>query len=315
MVSLTMTGLGVLLVLVAGVSCVVPGFGYPAAYPPPTPPLAIIAESPYSVAKYSARVPLLMVDSNTLTMIRNAEISSVSPTEPLVTCRTGNRYVTEATPAVQVVLKRPMYISPHQNSIQFPAELSVLYGGLRMGLPVGAVVAPVPHQGFNGPHYVRVVYAIPSGPLPLQYPYYDPFSYRAPVYPQTQVLPIAPFQVSYRPSPQYTPVAAPAPQEVSNVIADVKRPKPPTVTVLNFPSALASPEVLYYQPPLDDSELGNRGPPEAIVPAGIVQSSQPIASLESFLNSKESPELSALREQAEKNKDKEDETNQGVESL
>lgn len=87
-------------------------------------------------------------------------------------------FVQEATPAVQVVLKRPLYIDPQQQSIPFPAELSVLYGGLRMGLPVGAVIAPVPHLGPNRPHLIRVVYAIPSGPLPLQYPYYDPFAYR-----------------------------------------------------------------------------------------------------------------------------------------
>lgn len=93
------------------------------------------------------------------------------------------------------------------------------------------------------------------------------------------------------------------------------KPDPPKVTVFNFPSAVASPEVLYYQPPLDDSELGNRGPPEAIVPAGIVQSTQPVASLQSFLNSKESPVLNTLREQAEKNKDKEDESNEGVLAL
>lgn len=117
------------------------------------------------------------------------------------------------------------------------------------------------------------------------------------------------------PTTYYTPASAPASQEVSNAIADVKRPKPATVTVLNFPSSVATPEVLYYQPPLGDSELGNRGPPEAIAPAGIVQSTQPVASLESFLNSKESPILEALREQAEKNKDKEDTSNEGVLAL
>lgn len=77
----------------------------------------------------------------------------------------------EATPAVRIALQRPMYIQPGQRVVQFPAAMSVVYGGLRMGLPVGAVVAPVPHYGFEQPHLVRVVYAVPSGPLPLHYPY------------------------------------------------------------------------------------------------------------------------------------------------
>lgn len=89
-----------------------------------------------------------------------------------------------------------------------------------------------------------------------------------------------------------------------------------TVTVLKFPSSIASPDVLYYQPPLDaESELGNRGPPEAIIPAGIVQSAAPLPSLEVFLNSKESPLLHTLREESEKNKNKVVTTNKGVEAL
>lgn len=70
------------------------------------------------------------------------------------------------------------------------------------------------------------------------------------------------------------------------------------MTVLDFPSELASPASLYYQPTIED-ELGNRGPPEAIIPAGIVQSSQPQPTLQLFLNAKESALLQALRDEAE----------------
>lgn len=87
-------------------------------------------------------------------------------------------FLQEATPAVQVVLKSPMYIDPSQDTIPFPASLSIIYDGLRMGLPVGAVIAPIPEQDFQQPHYIRVVYAVPSGPLPLQYPYFDPYTFR-----------------------------------------------------------------------------------------------------------------------------------------
>lgn len=44
----------------------------------------------------------------------------------------------------------------------------------------------------------------------------------------------------------------------------------------------------------------NRNPPEGILPAGIVQSTQPFSSLEVFTNSKESALLTSLREEAKK---------------
>lgn len=74
--------------------------------------------------------------------------------------------------------------------------------------------------------------------------------------------------------------------------------KGPYVTVLHFPEEIASPDSLYYQPESED-ELGNRNPPEAVIPAGIVQSSQPRPNIELFINSKESPLLQTLRDEAE----------------
>lgn len=108
-------------------------------------------------------------------------------------------------------------------------------------------------------------------------------------------------------------------QQLSNYITDIKTPSPPgpvTVTVLEFPSSVATPEALYYRPPVDpNSELGNRSPPEAVVPAGIVQSTAPQPNLSVFLNSKESPLLQALREESKQNQNKVDSSNKGVESL
>lgn len=66
--------------------------GYPVNnyYQPSAPivPLAILAESPYSVAKSSVNVPLLIVPQTTLRMINNPHIKAISPTKPLVTCQT-----------------------------------------------------------------------------------------------------------------------------------------------------------------------------------------------------------------------------------
>lgn len=44
----------------------------------------------------------------------------------------------------------------------------------------------------------------------------------------------------------------------------------------------------------------NRNPPIVLAPAGIVQSTQPQSIVEPFTNSKESPVLIALREEAKK---------------
>ncbi|KAK3914963.1 Zinc metalloprotease [Frankliniella fusca] len=72
------------------------------------------------------------------------------------------------------------------------------------------------------------------------------------------------------------------------------------VTILDFPSAVATPESLFYQPEDPESELGNRQPPQAVSPAGIVQSTQPQPNLSVFVNSKESAVLQGLRDEAEK---------------
>lgn len=41
-----------------------------------------------------------------------------------------------------------------------------------------------------------------------------------------------------------------------------KKPGANLVTILDFPSAIATPESLFYQPEDPDSELGNRQPPQ-----------------------------------------------------
>jgi hypothetical protein len=69
------------------------------------------------------------------------------------------------------------------------------------------------------------------------------------------------------------------------------------ITVLDFPSTVQTPPVLIYQPP-SDSELENRNPPLAVIPAGIVQSIAPTPNLSVFINSKESAVLQELRDQA-----------------
>lgn len=318
----------------------------------PMPPLAVLADRPYSVAASTVPVPLLVVSQAEITMIQDPRISAISPTEPLVTCKSP-QYTMDATPAVRMELEEPLYVDGQRMMVPFPAFVTVVYQGLRMPIPVGAVIAPVPESRLQDPHLVTVVFAIPTAPLPISYPYYEPptsYSYTeqwiqhpVPYYPEAPSPsyyshpssptsyhpgPTPPQQPSYLSPANPAPPSylAPRPQQPSNYFPSAQSPSPsypvnnflrPTqpqppeskpgspavVTILDFPSAVASPQVLFYQPPLDDSELGNRGPPEAIVPAGIVQSTAPRPTLSVFLNAKESSVLSTLRDEAEKNKD------------
>lgn len=88
------------------------------------------------------------------------------------------------------------------------------------------------------------------------------------------------------------------PQLSPGAVTATSRPeKLQLITVLDFPSTVQTPPVLVYQPPTD-SELENRNPPQGVVPAGIVQSAAPTPNLSVFINSKESPVLQELRDQA-----------------
>lgn len=83
---------------------------------------------------------------------------------------------------MRVVLRRPVVVSSSEGAIPFPAQLSVLHEGLRMSVPVGALLAPI--SGGPGPYLIRVMYAVPTSPLTLHYPYYSSYHH----YPQGYVL-------------------------------------------------------------------------------------------------------------------------------
>lgn len=72
-------------------------------------------------------------------------------------------------------MRQPLLVQSPEAALPFPVRLSVIHEGLRMSLPVGALIAPVP--ALSGPQLVRVMYAVPSSPLSLHYPYYSPIPY------------------------------------------------------------------------------------------------------------------------------------------
>nr|ATU83033.1 secreted hypothetical protein [Pristhesancus plagipennis] len=285
-------------------------------------PLAVVGDRPLSIARTMVQVPLVLVPNNDIALYSNVHISAVSPTKPIVTCRL-NQYTLDATPAVKVVLNRPVVVESQESLIPFPSSVSVAHDGLRMSIPVGALIAPIPHF-LPGPQMIRVIYAIPTTPLNLRYPYYSPVPYPfRPTYedylfelkrPTSTAVISTPSKPISRPEDSSKPSGISAtgsipikPIDTSDLTGLLGNKKPsnrPLITVLDFPSEVASPVSLYYQPTIED-ELGNRGPPEAIIPAGIVQSTQPKPTLQLFLNAKESSLLQSLRDEAENlNRDK-----------
>lgn len=292
-------------------------------------PLALLGDRSLSSGRTMAEVPLLLVPSGDIALFSNVHISSVSRSQPLVTCSL-DKYSLDATPAVRVVLRRPVLVDSPEAALQFPSRISVLHEGLRMSVPVGALLAPVTGPG---PYLVRVMYAVPTSPLSLHYPYYAPLHYplrfgygefnsytplvhhplvhhHAPVltssYPVHENPQISQVHPTLKPHIEHSSPALAShhlPLDNNHLIPGNRKPvkEGQLVTVLHFPEEIASPGSLYYQPESED-ELGNRNPPEAVVPAGIVQSAQPKPNLQLFVNSKESLLLQALRDEAEENK-------------
>ncbi|KAK7791388.1 hypothetical protein R5R35_008856 [Gryllus longicercus] len=307
--------------------------------------LTVLADEPYAVDSALAAVPLLVIPSSQLRVVHDARIAAVSPTRPVVTLQAPER---EATPAVRVVLARPMVVSSPETTIPFPAGFTVVHQGLRMPIPVGAVLAPVPSGALitaSHPYAVRVVYAVPTGPLPFAYPFHSqyPFSHPlfinagpvsgtalatvpvrpgfgaqrpglAPTYPRPGfgaqrpgLAPSRPVGPS-TPAPPAAPPASPAPPSAPELPSRPQQqipPRPPfvssgrpVVTVLDFPSAIASPPVLVVQRPVFGEEDELSSPPQAVVPAGIVQSTQPRPIQSVFSNSKDNEFLQQMRDQA-----------------
>ncbi|XP_063219846.1 uncharacterized protein LOC134529557 [Bacillus rossius redtenbacheri] len=269
------------------------GGGYSPLYdsylPPVCSPIAVLAEQPYSVADTLAPVPLLTVPQASLKLVRDpAHLHGATPADQFH----------GMIPAIKVYLQRPMMVSSPESVISFPSDFTVVHDGLPILLSVSAVIAPLPAGAYlaaGHPIAIRVLYALSVSPVQQQ-----PFHYYLPNRrPATVTAPVAVTATPPLPSrPQQTIPPRPSGDEVLEVA-------PPQgdvlVTVLDFPAAVASPSVSFFPQPSQDEDgsLGGREPPQAAVPAGIVQSTAPLPNLSVFINSKESPELQALRDKAQ----------------
>ncbi|XP_071455766.1 uncharacterized protein [Hetaerina americana] len=270
-------------------------------------PLTILPERPFAAAPSLSPTPLYVVPGGLIKILDPHAHPDPS----------------KVTPGVRVVLRQPLIISSPQATISFPSAFTVDHEpGVRMPMNVGALVAPVPttasSYAIQYPITVRVVYAVATlEPATAYYQPYAPYVFPDYFYPHYsyQTALALPKEPSYATAKPETAVSTPHPDltdavPIQQPVTDAEQDKPGAppagspqlITVLDFPSAVASPGSLFFQPPLTGEELGNREPPQAVVPAGIVQSAAPIPNLSVFVNSKESQYLQALREEALKAK-------------
>ncbi|KAK4879170.1 hypothetical protein RN001_007316 [Aquatica leii] len=235
--------------------------------------LNLLAEPPYSINNTFTVVPLFVVAQENLRLVSNALILQVSREQPTMTVKNEQDLLVQCTPAARIQLDKPLVVHSLQTNIIFPSDLSIAHNGFKVPYHVGAVLAPLPQSVYVSPETpvkIEVVYAVPTKPFVIDY-----------VNNEEDVI-----------------------INIDNQAVIVEDHQPghlpaKNITILEFPTAEAEPT---FQVDEEDEELVNRNPPVGVIPAGIVQSTQPLVTIQQFTNSKESPVLISLREEAAKNR-------------
>ncbi|KAJ8936159.1 hypothetical protein NQ314_012474, partial [Rhamnusium bicolor] len=142
------------------------------AAPDLLPNLNILAEIPYSVSNKFTVVPMLLMSKQNMNMVSHAHIMGVSITKPIMTIKTDQDNLLQCTPAVKIVLEKPIVVYSLKTSVLFPTEIQIVYERYKIPIRIGAVIAPVKENTFvsvETPVVIKVVYAIPTRPIVLDY--------------------------------------------------------------------------------------------------------------------------------------------------
>lgn len=251
-------------------------------------PFNLLAEAPQVIGTTFSILPMFAVPKENVNMVSSANILGVSQKKPMLTIRTETNSLLQCIPGVRIELEQPMWIySLKKTSIVFPSEVLIYHGGYRIPLKVGAVLAPVTQESFffdRVPVEVRVVYAVPLPSKPINV---ETVTTTQQV--QNTIVETVDNQAIVVESNEF--------DEQGGTSGFVENPK--NVTIVEFPNKVASPTLPVSE---EDEELVNRNPPQILVPAGIVQSTQPEILIEPFHNSKESPVLTQLKQEKLKQK-------------
>ncbi|KAF5269173.1 hypothetical protein FQR65_LT02473 [Abscondita terminalis] len=248
--------------------------------------LNVLAEPPHSINNTFTVVPLFVVAQENFRLISNALILHVSIDQPSMTVKNEQDLLVQCTPAARIRLNKPLVVYSLQTNIIFPSDIDIVHNGFKIPFAVGAVLAPIPQNVYVSPETpvkIDVVYAVPTKPFVIDY-----------VNNGQDVIVNIDNQAVIVEDPQSGHI----PQK--------------NITVLEFPTAEAEPT---FQVDEEDEELVNRNPPVGVIPAGIVQSTQPLVTIQQFTNSKESPVLIQLREEAVKNRLRGNRIGEGVQAV
>lgn len=150
---------------------------YPEIIPEPgyfkPPELNILAEEPAVISNKFTVVPLTVVAQENTNLIPNtAQIMAVSKRKPIITVKTTESSLLQCTPGVKITLDEPIVVVSLKSKILFPSEVVIRHQNYKIPIPIGTVVVPVSQNTYvsaETPVYVKVVYAIPTVPIVVDY--------------------------------------------------------------------------------------------------------------------------------------------------
>lgn len=142
------------------------------ATPDVLPNLNLLAEVPFSISNKFTVVPMLLMAKENMKMVSQAHIMGVSTTKPVMTIKTKQDSLLQCTPAVRIVLDKPIVVYSLKTSVLFPSEVQIVHERYMIPIKVGAVIAPIQQTTFvsaDTPTAIKVVYAVPTRPVTLDY--------------------------------------------------------------------------------------------------------------------------------------------------
>lgn len=133
------------------------------------PSFNVLAEVPYSIEKTFTVVPMIIVPEDSLNMVNNAHIVTMSKQKPTMVIKT-DKNVMQCTPAVKIVLEQPIIVYNFKTPILFPSEMTIQHDNIKIPIRVGAVIAPIGPEvvvSEETPVTIQIVYAIPTKPVKM----------------------------------------------------------------------------------------------------------------------------------------------------
>lgn len=88
------------------------------------PTFNVLAEVPYSISNKFTVVPMLLMSKENMNMVTNGDILNISKEKPVMTIKNEKEKPIQCTPAVRIVLEKPIVVYSLKTSVLFPSEVS-----------------------------------------------------------------------------------------------------------------------------------------------------------------------------------------------